>query len=292
MTGNLKSTSSEFQTENIRKTSDITNIRGFLLIFLFLTISTASPTLAAPTTTLTMSVIENNTTVEEHVLDYQWMEKNLPVIGDGITHYYHQGPVFQGDPWNPNETVNLRDMGAIKGTSVRDICNISGGLREGDEVMIKAADGYHIQFSADFIENPGTRAGPLTIAWYNGAETGAGEHQGTGYVSDYFMGMRLVFCAPENPDTGKHVYGNADMNVTLPAQAQYFYSGLYPSTSGLSPKWVNEVRIYRGGFTGDRSAPIKDTPTPTPTRMAGLSLIPLVLTIVISLGIWSNRRKQ
>ncbi|NLW75233.1 MAG: argininosuccinate synthase, partial [Methanomicrobiales archaeon] len=58
----------------------------------------------------------------EQVLDYKWMEQNLPVVGDGITHYYHQGPVFQGDPWNPNESLNLRDMGAIKGTSVRDIC--------------------------------------------------------------------------------------------------------------------------------------------------------------------------
>ena len=25
---------------------------------------------------------------------YQWLEANLPVLGDGTTHYYHQGPVF------------------------------------------------------------------------------------------------------------------------------------------------------------------------------------------------------
>jgi hypothetical protein len=287
----VKSTSLNLNTGNRHKSLQISGIMRSLALFLLLITITILPALAAPTTSLVVSVIENNTTIEHRVLDSQWMEHNLPVMGDGITRYYHQGPVFQGDPWNPNETVNLRDMGAIKGTAVRDICHIFGGLKEDDEVMIKAADGYHIQFSSDFIENPGARAGPLTIAWYNGAESGGGEHQGTGYVPDYYMGMRVVFCSPENPDTGKHVYGNADMNVTLPAQAQYFYSGLYPSTSGLSPKWVNEVRIYRGGFTGDRSAPIKDTPSPVPTQKSGLSFIPFVFSGLIFLLAWDIRRK-
>jgi len=55
---------------------------------------------------------------------YQWMEANLPVLGDGTTHYYHQGPVFIDDPdehgqalrWNPAEDTNVdtKDMGAVK----------------------------------------------------------------------------------------------------------------------------------------------------------------------------------
>jgi len=261
-----------------------------ILILVLITVSTTS---GAPTTSLTVSVIENNSTIMEQVLDYKWMEQNLPVVGDGITHYYHQGPVFQGDPWNPNESLNLRDMGAIKGTSVRDICTIVGGLEDGDEVMIKAADGYHVQFSSDFILSPGSHAGPLTIAWYNGAESGAGERQGKGYVPEYFTGMRLVICAAQNPETKKHVFGNTDMNITLPSQAQYFYSGLYPSTSGLSPKWISEVRIYRGGFMGDRSAPIKDTPELIPTQKSGLSPIFLLVFIVSSLGLaWRIRSES
>lgn len=264
--------------------------RYSLLFFLIITVIVGISS-GSPTTSLKVSVIENNSTIAERVLDYQWMEENLPVVGDGVTHYYHQGPVFQGDPWNPNESVNLRDMGAIKGTSVLDICNITGGLKNGDEVMIKAADGYHIQFSSDFLLSPGSRAGPLTVAWYNGDESGAGERQGKGYVPEYFTGMRLVICASENPDTKKHVFGNTDMNVTLPAQAQYFYSGLYPSTSGLSPKWVNEVRIYRGGFTGDRSAPIKDAPEPVQTQKSGFPIITALLSIMASLLlVWGIRR--
>jgi len=210
-------------------------------------------TSAAPTTSLSVSLIENNITIQNQNLDYTWMEENLPVIGDGIMHYYHQGPVFQGDPWDPNETVNLRDMGAIKGTSVFDICNISGGIAEGDEVMIKAVDGYYILYDARTIISPHILSGPLVIAWYNGKESGAGERQGFGYVPDYYTGMRLIFCAPENPQTNKHVFGNSDMKEALPERAQYFYSGLYPSTGGLSAKWVDEVRIYRGRYHGDRT---------------------------------------
>ncbi len=34
------------------------------------------------------------TVLQETTVDYRWMEENLPVLGDGETHYYHQGPVF------------------------------------------------------------------------------------------------------------------------------------------------------------------------------------------------------
>ena len=179
---------------------------------------------AAPTTELTVSVLQNNTTIEESIVDYRWMEEHLPVFGDGITHYFHQGPVFQGDPWDPNESVNLRDMGAIKGTRVLDICNLTGGVAEGDEVMIKAVDGYYILFDASTINTPHPQSGPLVITWFNGDESGAGERQGYGYVPDYYMGMRLIFCAPENPETGRHVFGNTDMKEALPERAQYFSS--------------------------------------------------------------------
>ena len=286
----LKKTLTDIQIIDWKKSYASQKIQYVLVLFLFLVPTVVFSVAGSPTTSLTVSVIENNSTVSERVLDYQWMEANLPVIGDGVTHYYHQGPVFQGDPWNPNETVNLRDMGAIKGTAISDICNISGGLNNGDEVMIKATDGYHIQFTSDFIQNPDPRAGILTVTWYNGAESGAGERQGTGYVPTYYTGMRLIICASENPETGKHVFGNTDMNVTLPAQAQYFYSGLYPSTSGLSSKWVDEVRIYRGGFTGDRTAPIKDTPVPGSTQKSGLSLTSLIISVMVSLvAVWGIR---
>lgn|GEM_PF-1633842 len=250
-------------------------ICGLFFVFLWILV-VAVPVNGAPTTSLKVSVIENNSTVWERNLDYKWMEENLAVIGDGVTHYYLQGPVFQGDPWNPNESSNLRDMGAIKGTPVTELCNLSGGIKPGDEVMIKAFDGYHVQFDYDFLTSSHPDAGPVVIAWYNGAESGAGERQGSGYVPDYYTGMRLIICALENT-AGKHVFGNTDMNKTLPSQAQYFYSGLYPSTGGLSAKWVDEVRIYRGGYKGDRTAPLKDAPVTSATQKSGESNLSLII---------------
>ena len=37
---------------------------------------------------------DTTTVLGEKTVTYQWMEQNLPIYGDGVTHYYHQGPVF------------------------------------------------------------------------------------------------------------------------------------------------------------------------------------------------------
>ena len=58
---------------------------------------------------------------------------------------------------------------------------------------------------------------------------------------------------------------------------QYFYSGLYPSTGGLSAKWVDEVRVYRGGYSGDRTTLLTDIKEPEPTK-SGLSTITLIIS--------------
>ena len=90
-----------------------------------------------------------STVINETTVTYQWMEANLPVQGDGKTHYYHQGPVFtdvKEDQWDRNETTNFKDMGAVKGTAVRDLSNLVGGMAQDDEVMVKSGDGYHVEF--------------------------------------------------------------------------------------------------------------------------------------------------
>jgi len=246
-----------------------------------------APALAEPTSSLTIielgpdGAVMNSTTVDD-----RWLETNLPVQGDGVTHYYHQGPVFEGDKWDPNETVNLKDRGAVKGTDVKDLCSLVGGLRPGDEAMIASADGYNVIYGYETLVHPPSRQGPLVVAWYNGADAASGEKQGTGYPPDFNTGMRLVFFADTstNPE-GLHVFGNTDMLEALPENAQYFYNDLLPSTSGISVKWVSEVRVYRGGFKGDRHAPVKSlsetnataTPTPSPTTARAAGLLPAIL---------------
>jgi len=270
-------------------------IRIFAVVMLLL--MAAGTAAAAPTTAVHVVKLapDQTTVLNETTVDYQWMEANLPVLGNGVTRYYHQGPVFEGEKWDPSETVNFKDRGAVKGTNVKDLCNLAGGAAPGDEVMIRAADGYHVEFAYENVYVPDERQGPIGICWYNGADSGAGERQGTGYVPDYYLGMRLVFFADNSSNAdGLHVYGNQDMYETLPESAQHFYD-LLPSTSGLSIKWVDEVRIYSGGYTGDRgslAASLDGKTTAVPTRSAEtpLSLIPVFGAALMAIAIFTWRR--
>lgn len=270
-----------------------------LLAVALLLLAAAGAAAAAPTTELHVVKIagDGTTILNETTVDYRWMEKNLPVLGDGVTHYYHQGPIFEGEKWDPNETANFKDRGAVKGTNIRDLAELVGGAEPGDEVMVKAADGYHVEFAYENVYLPDPRQGPIGITWYNGDETGAGERQGTGYVPEFYNGMRLTFFADNSTNAeGLHVYGNQDMYETLPEAAQHFYD-LLPSTSGLSVKWVDEVRVYEGGYQGERSALVKSlqgTTASADATTAGnvetpLSLLPALLAIGAA-GLFLGRR--
>jgi hypothetical protein len=57
--------------------------------------------------------------------------------------------------------------------------------------------------------------------------------------------MRLVFFAETTNPDGKYVFGDWDMHETLPEEYWHYYQyPEYPSSSGLSVKWVSEVIIY------------------------------------------------
>jgi hypothetical protein len=271
---------------------------SFLLVLLFF----ATGVSALPTTDLSVSVYapDGTTVLNTTKVTCQWMEANLPVQGDGVTHYYHQGPVFvesKEGQWDPNETANFKDMGAVKGTAVRDLCDLLGGMVPGDEVMIKAADGYHVEIPYQNIYHPEPCQGNITVCWFNGEEAAVGERQGTGYPPSYHVGMRLLFLADTSTNReGKHVFGNWDMHEVMPPDRIHLFEDLYPSTSGYTVKWVDEVRIYQGGYHGSgdnlpksyESKMEEDYPPP-PTR-ASL----LFITIVTAIGmlmVWGRERK-
>jgi len=248
----------------MKKAHELCGNFGKICILLVCLCSLSGIVCAEPTTELTVSAYDNETILDSVTVDYKWMEENLPVYGDGVTHYYHQGPIFAGDPWDPEETTNFKDRGAVKGTAIRDLVELVGGMKPNDEVMIKAVDGYHIEFPYDIIYTDEPRRGPLAICWYVGEDADKGERQGKGYVPDYHTGMRLVFLADASTNAeGLHVFGNYDMNQTTPSAAHYFYGGLLPSTSGLNVKWIDEIRVYKDGFKGEQGKPIKSLNEPT-----------------------------
>ena len=220
-----------------------THIRGsiphLVALSLCLLLALAAPVAASPTTELHIKKIaaDGVSVIDEKTVDYRWLEANLPIQGDGKTHYYHQGPVFEGDPWNPEEDTNIKDkdMGAVKGTDLKDICELVGGMGEEDIVMLRAADGMTKRFPYKNVYEPEPRQGPMVITWY---------HAEDGYVPDYRSGMRLVFFADTstNPN-GTHVFGVWDMHECFDPEYWYFYNGEYPTTTGLSVQFISEVII-------------------------------------------------
>jgi hypothetical protein len=244
-------------------------ILSLVLVFSLMPFMPVSPVLADVTTSVTVTKLANDgttildnvtVTLEEMMAD----SSELPIYGDGTTHYYFQGPSFDPDNmWDQIELVNVdsRDYGACKGNDVKDLCELASGASPGDEIKVKAFDGFSKTFAYEDVYTPEPEQGKLVITWY----TKDAEETGDGYVSDgsYSTGMRLIFFAETlNPD-GKHVFGTWDMHETLAEKYwHYYYDGstYWPSSSGLSVKWVNEIIIY----SSEEPQP-SPTPTPTPT---------------------------
>jgi uncharacterized repeat protein (TIGR02543 family) len=228
----------------IRKTAGL--VLSLVLVFSALPFLTASPVTAdeATTSVLITKYAEDGTTVlAQTVVSWQWMAANLPVQGDGITHYYHQGPTFDpADPWNPEEDINVdsRDFGPCMGTDVKDLCELPeiGGAPEGSEIEIKSPDGFAKRFAYEDVYNPEPAQGKLVLTWYD---------TDYGFPPDYDTALRLVFFAQTTNAAGQHVFGNWDMHQTLAEKYWHYYtsgSESWPSSSGLSVKDVSEINIY------------------------------------------------
>ncbi len=254
-----------------------------LTFFLFLCLLVAEAPAATTEIHITRYANDGTTLLNETTVTYQWMMDNLPVMGDGVTHYYHQGPVFLDDPdeateemirWNAAEDTNVRekDMGAVKGTAVKDLVNLVGGMEPGDTVTIKAVDGFSKTFGYRNVYLSPDRQGPMVITWYREDE---------GHVPDYSSGMRLIFFADASTNLwGIHAFGNWDWHESADPEYYYYYSQgseRYPTTTGLSVQMVSSIRINEGA---DSTLPVTTPSTPS---------IPLsVLTISSGIigGLW------
>jgi hypothetical protein len=256
-------------------------LRTFLaaILFGFVFVSCVS---AATTSLHLVKVDAGNTVIAEKTVDYTWMEENLPVRGDGITHYYHQGPVFIDDPearWNPAEDRNVqeKDMGALEGTSLPDLCDLVGGMEPGDTVRVTAVDGYSKTFDYRNVYAPSPRQGLMVITWFRDDE---------GYVPEYRTGMRLVFFADNTTNPwGINAFGNQDWRESADPEYYYYYvqgSERYPTTTGLSVQEVATITVIAGSSAGT---------TPSPTSAPAGILVSLG-AVVLSCGLsWWRKGK-
>lgn len=180
---------------------------------------------------------DGKTILAEKTVTYQWMEENLEVIGDGKTVYKYEG--ISNDPddiWGDKISVpkDFKIENAIKGTRVRDLVELVGGMGAGTDIVFVAKDGWETRLPYSSIYTDPMvqeRQGDAVLAWHSDGE----------YVPDY-AGIRLFFTPG-----GDNVYRQRDMRDTLPEPYWHYYGGggiLYPSCAGLSAKWIAEVWVY------------------------------------------------
>lgn len=271
----------------VRSGRNYTHALVFLVVFLLITQG-----VSASTTSLHLQKIgaDGKTVLVEKNLDYLWMEQNLPVQGDGVVHYYHQGPVFvdNADPaveevlrWNPEENKNVKekDMGAVKGTDIRDLCELIGGMGQGDTLRLKASDGFSRTFAYENVYNYSSSQGPMVLTWYRSDE---------GYVPNYTTGMRLVFLADTSTNPwGLHAFGNQDWHDSASPEYWYYYTQgneQYPTTTGLSVQSISEVTIYQAGQPSQPAATSHGTPGKAPGFGLPLVLAALGITLFFASG--------
>ncbi|MHC1594340.1 MAG: hypothetical protein ACXQT2_03430 [Methanotrichaceae archaeon] len=186
---------------------------------------------------------DGKTVVNETKVTYRWMEENLPLYGDGTAAYRFEGVDFsEGDHWDRNETYpgGFKIDRVVKGTSVRDLCELVGGMELGTEIELVASDGYETALGYENIyieeltpEQRG-RQGEAFLAWWATDQ---------GYVPGYSNGMRLFFTASEED----HVFGLWDMHECTDKKYWHYYWNdniRYPSCAGLSAKYVETIRVY------------------------------------------------
>jgi DMSO/TMAO reductase YedYZ molybdopterin-dependent catalytic subunit len=178
------------------------------------------------------------TVLAEKTVDYRWMEENLDVIGDGKTVYKFEGITNNPDDiWDAAETYpgGFKIANAVKGTRIRDLAELVGGMGAGTEIVLVAKDGYETRLPYSSIyTDPSVqeRQGDAILAWWGDGK----------YVPGYADGMRLFFTPG-----GDNVYGQWDMHETLPENYWHYYYGdgvMYPSCAGLASKWITEMRVY------------------------------------------------
>ncbi len=249
--------------------------RGCIVMILFGFMIIISIPVAAATTSIHIVRYANDgtTILDETTVDFRWMEANLPVYGDGITHYYHQGPVFNAsitNKWNPEENdpvILTKDYGAVKGTSIKDLCDLVGGMSSTDKnVTLLAPDGFSKAFAYSSVYNPPARAGPVVLTWYRADQ---------GYVDEsYSTGMRNVMFADTSTNPwAAHVFGLWDMHEVYPEAFWYYYQPGLPSTTGLSVQNVDRIFIY-----SNQAPPVAPSAAFTSDRQSGTAPLTVLFT--------------
>ena len=150
--------------------------------------------------------------------------------------------------WAGTETSPPKNLGKLKGTDVKDLCDLVGGLPPGKTARIVASDNAYKDIPYSALYTPIAKLGPYVLTWWSEG-AGEGGEATSGYTGpDYGNGMRTTFFSDTslNPN-GSHVTGLGDMADGLPSEYWYFYKdgGIdYPSLGGWSLKFIDRIYVF------------------------------------------------
>ena len=166
-------------------------------------------------------------------------QNQFPVIGgDDGTQYTFQGLVFEEDGekigeglgWDLEEKYligNYKVNTVAKGTAVRDLTDLVGGMGVNDEIkFVCTLDGWTTTLDYNVIYEPHPRLGTAFLSWYADGKT----------VPEYSQGPRLLFTSDDN------MFSHADMYESVNSLYWHYNSGR-ASAPGLSAQMVDLIQI-------------------------------------------------
>jgi PKD repeat protein len=274
---------SDTRTRDSRRERSLQQGFLLLILLGFLVVVVVPVTAYSTEVTVRRYATDGLTPVNETTKTYLWMEANLPVYGDGNTYYYFQGPIFE-EEWEANYGVTFpeyrtdwggtppdwlnssemwdriwngtayeqkeetnwqgKNLGKLKGTNIKDLCDLVGGLPEGKRVRVIATDNVDQYLPYSALYEPPSQLGSYVLTWWS---VGASESGATnGYTGpDYPTGMRATFFSDTSRnENGDHVAGLGDQAEGLPEDSWYYFGGHYPSMGGWTLKNVDRIYVY------------------------------------------------
>ena len=116
-------------------------------------------------------------------------DSGFDVIGDGTTLYRYEGITNNPDDvWDADETYpgGFKIANAVKGTRIRDLCDLVGGMGAGTDITFVAKDGFEttLPYSCIYTDpSVQARQGDAILAWWGDGK----------YVPDYADGMFILY---------------------------------------------------------------------------------------------------
>lgn len=181
---------------------------------------------------------DGKTIINETTVNYRMMEESFPVIGDGETEYKYESITNNPDDiWGADQNFagGFKIKSVVKGTLVRDLVDLVGGMEPGTSIKLIASDGYETKLGYSSVyPNPDAilKAGEPFVAWYKGGKT----------IPDFKEGYQLFFTGGDD-----NVFSNWDMHETMESNLWHYYweAGVqYPSAAGLATKYIDEIHVY------------------------------------------------